>query len=44
MSDAAPQRPPPLSNAQLEAQVAAASPDEMRRALRIVLGAEQAYW
>jgi signal transduction histidine kinase/CheY-like chemotaxis protein len=44
MSEEAPQRPPPLSNAQLEAQVAAASVDEMRRALRIVLGSEQAYW
>lgn len=44
MSDEAPHRPPPISNAQLEAQVAGASVDEMRRALRIVLGAEQAYW
>jgi signal transduction histidine kinase/CheY-like chemotaxis protein len=36
--------PPPMTNAQLEALVAAASPDDLRRALRIVLGAEQAYW
>ena len=43
MSEAS-QRPPPISNEQLEAQVAAASTDELRRALRIVLGAEQAYW
>jgi signal transduction histidine kinase len=35
---------PPMSNTQLEALVAAASPEDMRRALRIVLGAEQAYW
>ncbi len=41
---ASPHSPPPLSNAQLEALVAAASPDDLRRALRIVLGAEQAYW
>ncbi len=33
-----------MSNAQLEALVAGASPDDLRRALRIVLGAEQAYW
>ena len=33
-----------MSNEQLEALVAAASPDDLRRALRIVLGAEQAYW
>jgi signal transduction histidine kinase/ActR/RegA family two-component response regulator len=42
MSAASP--PPPISNAQLEALVAAASPEDLRRALRIVLGAEQAYW
>jgi signal transduction histidine kinase/CheY-like chemotaxis protein len=36
--------PPPLTNEQLDALVAAASPDDLRRALRIVLGAEQAYW
>jgi signal transduction histidine kinase/CheY-like chemotaxis protein len=34
----------PLSNEQLEALVAAASADELQRAMRIVLGAEQAYW
>ncbi len=33
-----------MSNEQLETLVAAASPDDLRRALRIVLGAEQAYW
>jgi signal transduction histidine kinase/CheY-like chemotaxis protein len=33
-----------MSNAQLEALVSAASPEDMQRALRIVLGAEQAYW
>jgi signal transduction histidine kinase len=33
-----------MRTAQLEALVAAASADESRRALRIVLGAEQAYW
>jgi signal transduction histidine kinase/ActR/RegA family two-component response regulator len=36
--------PPPIPNGQLDALVAAASPQELRRALRIVLGAEQAYW
>jgi signal transduction histidine kinase/CheY-like chemotaxis protein len=36
--------PPPLNNEQLEVLVAAASPEDLRRALRIVLGAEQAYW
>ena len=41
---ALPHPPPPLSNEQLETLVAAASPDDLRRALRIVLGAEQAYW
>jgi signal transduction histidine kinase/CheY-like chemotaxis protein len=44
----APPQPPassPLSsNARIEAVVAAASPDDLSRALRIVLGAEQAYW
>jgi signal transduction histidine kinase/ActR/RegA family two-component response regulator len=39
-----PPLPPPLTNEQLETLVAAASPDDLRRALRIVLGAEQAYW
>jgi signal transduction histidine kinase len=34
----------PIRTAQLEALVAAATADESRRALRIVLGAEQAYW
>ncbi|NJK42774.1 MAG: PAS domain-containing protein, partial [Aquincola sp.] len=34
----------PISTSQLEALVAAASADEHSRALRIVLGAEQAYW
>ncbi len=36
--------PPPMNNELLETLVAAASPDDLRRALRIVLGAEQAYW
>jgi signal transduction histidine kinase len=36
--------PPPMSTEQLDALVAAASPGGLRRALRIVLGAEQAYW
>jgi signal transduction histidine kinase len=36
--------PPPMNNELLESLVAAASPDDLRRALRIVLGAEQAYW
>jgi signal transduction histidine kinase/CheY-like chemotaxis protein len=36
--------PPPLNNELLETLVAAASPEDLRRALRIVLGAEQAYW
>jgi signal transduction histidine kinase/CheY-like chemotaxis protein len=36
--------PLPMNNEQLEQLVAAASPDDLRRALRIVLGAEQAYW
>jgi signal transduction histidine kinase/CheY-like chemotaxis protein len=36
--------PPPMNNEQLEMLVAAASPEDLRRALRIVLGAEQAYW
>jgi signal transduction histidine kinase/CheY-like chemotaxis protein len=36
--------PAPMNNELLEALVAAASPDDLRRALRIVLGAEQAYW
>jgi PAS domain-containing protein len=36
--------PPPIPNGQLDALVAAASPQDLRRALRIVLGAEQAYW
>jgi signal transduction histidine kinase/CheY-like chemotaxis protein len=44
MSPQPPAPPPPISNTQLEALVAAASPEDMRRALRIVLGAEQAYW
>ena len=44
MSEEAPHRSSPISNEQLEAQVTAASVDDMRRALRIVLGAEQAYW
>jgi signal transduction histidine kinase/ActR/RegA family two-component response regulator len=39
-----PPQPSPLDNQLLEALVAAASPDDLRRALRIVLGAEQAYW
>jgi signal transduction histidine kinase/CheY-like chemotaxis protein len=43
MSDLPP-LPPPIGNAQLDALVAAASQDELRRALRIMLGAEQAYW
>ena len=34
--------PPPIPNDQLDALVAAATPQELRRALRIVLGAEQA--
>jgi hypothetical protein len=34
--------PPPMNNELLETLVAAASPDDLRRALRIVLGAEQA--
>ena len=34
--------PPPMNNEQLDALVAAASPEDLRRALRIVLGAEQA--
>ena len=33
-----------MNNELLETLVAAASPDDLRRALRIVLGAEQAYW
>jgi signal transduction histidine kinase/CheY-like chemotaxis protein len=41
---ALPPLPPPINNEQLEALVAAASPADLRRALRIVLGAEQAYW
>jgi signal transduction histidine kinase/CheY-like chemotaxis protein len=36
--------PPPISTEQLEALVATASFEDLRRALRIVLGAEQAYW
>ncbi len=36
--------PPPIDNALLETLVADASPEDLRRALRIVLGAEQAYW
>ena len=43
MSDLLPP-PPPLNNELLETLVAAASPEDLRRALRIVLGAEQAYW
>jgi signal transduction histidine kinase/CheY-like chemotaxis protein len=39
-----PNLPPPINNEQLEQLVAAASPDDLRRAMRIVLGAEQAYW
>jgi signal transduction histidine kinase/ActR/RegA family two-component response regulator len=44
MSAEAPHRLSPISNEELEAQVATASVEEMRRALRIVLGAELAYW
>jgi signal transduction histidine kinase/CheY-like chemotaxis protein len=33
-----------MNNRLLETLVAAASPEDLRRALRIVLGAEQAYW
>src|SRR5688572_680365 len=44
MSHQPPAPPSSMSNTQLEALVAAASPEDMRRALRIVLGAEQAYW
>ena len=33
-----------MNNELLETLVAAASPEDLRRALRIVLGAEQAYW
>jgi signal transduction histidine kinase/CheY-like chemotaxis protein len=36
--------PSTLSTAQLDALVAAASADDARRALRIVLGADHAYW
>ena len=36
--------PPPMTNEQLESLVAVAPMDDLQRALRIVLGAEQAYW
>ncbi len=39
-----PSLPPPMTTARLEALVGAASIDELRRALRLVLGSEQAYW
>ncbi len=35
---------PPMSTEQFDALVAAASPEALRRPLRIVFGAEQAYW